>query len=144
MKGEIKTLLTFGGLFGLIWLISQKIGLQKLQATVNNITFLNGKLVVIIRIANPSNVAVKINNILGEILINGTSVASVNNFDQQTIAANGFSDVKVYLTLNFLGTGQYFYSLMDSYMRKNLNATFNGVIKANNISIPVTKTMKLL
>lgn len=143
MKSGIKAILGFGAIFAAFWFFNQKRSLSKLIATVNNITFMNGKLVVTIRIANPSNVPITITNILGNIIINGEAVGNVNNFNQQTIAPNAFSNIDVYVGLNALGLGLLAAQIFQNGIRQSYTATFDGIIKAGALAVPVQKTMKL-
>jgi len=142
-----KTLLAGAGALGIIFLIRQLMqkgeAIKNLNVNVSKVDF-NQKdktFVVFVRIINPSNASVTIKSIVGDVLWNGTTTATID-FRNQTKIGPGEEKtiqlpIKMNLTLLSLVT-----DLLNKKIKDVINGKFevNAVVNAEGLVVPFTYT----
>jgi LEA14-like dessication related protein len=94
----------------------------------------------VFRVVNPSNTTLTINSIAGDILVNGTTLASIQNLQPFTIPARSekFYDVKVEAPIsNVLSTA---YNLFTTRGKK-YTISFDGTVNAAGAAIAINQTV---
>jgi len=94
----------------------------------------------VFRVVNPSNTTLTIDSIAGDILVNGTTLASIQNLEKFTIPARSekFYDVKVEAPIsNVLSTA---YSLFTTRGKK-YTISFDGTVNAAGAAIAINQTV---
>jgi LEA14-like dessication related protein len=94
----------------------------------------------VFRVVNPSNTTLTIDSIAGDILVNGTTLASIQNLQPFTIPARSekFYDVKVEAPIsNVLSTA---YNLFTTRGKK-YTISFDGTVNAAGAAIAINQTV---
>lgn len=94
----------------------------------------------VFRIVNPSNTTISVNSIAGDITINGSPLASIQNLEKFTVSARSerFYEVKIQAPItSILST---VYSLFTSKGKKYTLA-FDGTVNAAGAAIAINQTV---
>lgn len=145
MNKTLKTIATVLGIGALLYWFNEKKAVNNIRVSLRGAKFSNGQLRLILQVVNPSNVAITVNNILGDIFYNGNQVATVVNFKKQGIAAGAFSDVDVILQISPMALINFLPIIRNAINTgfKGIKLTFKGTVRANNIVIPIEQTTTL-
>ena len=145
MNKTLKTVLTFTGIAALLYYFNEKKALAQIKATIRNITFVNGKLQLVFFIQNPSMVNVTLSSIIGDIKLNGLTIATVSGLSQQIIPANSSTTISVTVSLDPVGAitfgAQYWRA---KAANKHLSIDFNGTMRANGLVVPISQTTQIV
>ncbi len=99
------------------------------------------KIFVFLSVANPTGQTLNINAVSGNLLINGTILASVESFDKTIIQPTAKSTIKLQLIPSALGLLTQLKNVIQLIKEKKkktkLNAKFIGAVNMEGISIPV-------
>ena len=145
MNKTVKTLLTVTGIAAILYYFNEKKALGQIKATIRNITFINGRLQLVFFIQNPSMVAVNLSSIIGDIKLNGLTIATVSGLNQQTIPANSSTTISVTVSLDPVGAitfGAQYWRAKSA--NKHLSIDFNGTMRANGLVVPISQTTNVL
>jgi LEA14-like dessication related protein len=94
----------------------------------------------VFRIVNPSNTTITVNSIAGDITVNGSALASIQNLQSFTVSARSerLYEIKIQAPIsNVLST---VYSLFTTKGKKYTIA-FDGTVNAAGAAIPVNQTV---
>lgn len=145
MNRTVKTLLTITGIAAILYYLNEKKALSQIKATIRNITFINGRLQLVFFIQNPSILEVNLSSIIGDIKLNGLTIATVSGLNQQTIPANSSTNISVTVSLDPVGAitfgAQYWRARAAN---KHLLIDFNGTMRANGLVVPISQTTQVL
>jgi LEA14-like dessication related protein len=94
----------------------------------------------VFRIVNPSNTTLTVDSIAGDILVNGSILASIQNLQSFTIAARSekLYEIKIEAPIsNILSTAYQLFTTRG----KKFNISFDGTVNAAGAAIPVNQTV---
>jgi len=98
----------------------------------SNLSLLNPVLNIIVQVNNPTDVTAEIQQIKGDLFLNGEMVGTVIGITPTTLE-RGSSILNIPVTLNYAGLGQYIQKLNN----KGFKLYFNGTIMVDLISLPL-------
>lgn len=92
--------------------------------------------------ANPTGGSISIDALSGNLIMNGATLASVQQFVPQTIQANGVSNLNVQLRPSLLGAWQVFKKLVAGG-KQNLagKLRFVGTARVQGLNIPIDSAL---
>ena len=98
----------------------------------STMSFLNPTLNLVVQVNNPTNVTADIQQIRGNLFLNGEQVGSVIGITP-TILATGSSLLIIPVTLNYTGLAQY----IRTFNTGGFKLDFDGIIMVDYISLPL-------
>lgn len=99
------------------------------------------KMVVQVKIINPTGTFVSLSNLNGNLSLNGVSLGTANSPNVFTVPANDSINCTIYIYLNSITTVQ---TIVNAIGNKAATFNFTGTITASNIILPVNFDYKLL
>ena len=98
----------------------------------SNLSLLNPVMNIIVQVNNPTDVTAQIQQIKGNLFLNGDLVGTVIGITPTTLET-GSSLLNIPVTLNYAGLSQYIQKLNN----KGFKLDFNGTIMVDLISLPL-------
>ena len=98
----------------------------------SNLSLLNPVMNIIVQVNNPTDVTAQIQQIKGNLFLNGDLVGTVIGITPTTLEV-GSSLLNIPVTLNYAGLSQYIQKLNN----KGFKLDFNGTIMVDLISLPL-------
>ena len=130
-------LLLILGLGGLAYYAYTRISLGNgLQFVPLGVTTGGNGLLVNIGVQNPTSNSATLNSFAGNLKANGSSIASVSNFQGLTIGPNAQTSLQFSVTPNLIGLGIDLIDIAQNGL-DNLAFTMSGTANVNNTPIPV-------
>jgi ERCC4-related helicase len=104
---------------------------------------------VTLGVANPTNESAEIQSITGNLIINGSTVATVESFENQKIAPANKSFIQLNLIPSAMGIFSQAKTILEKLLQKNQNKTkvsmkavFAGAANVNGIVIPINLNLQ--
>ena len=104
----------------------------------SNLSLLNPVMNIIVQVNNPTDVTAQIQQIKGNLFLNGDLVGTVIGITPTTLET-GSSLLNIPITLNYAGLSQYIQKLNS----KGFKLDFNGTIMVDLISLPLVFTYSI-
>lgn len=114
------------------YVLSQTFSVFFKSLDFKSLTLLNPTLNLIVQVNNPTNVTADIQQIRGNLFLNGEQVGTVIGITP-TILSTGSSLLTIPVTLNYTGLAQY----IRTFNTGGFKLDFDGVIMVDYISLPL-------
>lgn len=92
---------------------------------------------VTLTVQNISNIAVAVNGMTGNVLLNGNELASISDFTVRQVPARGQVDIPVTVTPSLFDLPSNIADLLQT-SGQNLNFTVDGNVNVNGLVLPFT------
>jgi Late embryogenesis abundant protein len=96
---------------------------------------------VTLGIQNTSNTSLQYNSFAGSLIVNGSNIGNVTDFTQQTIIANGETDLVINVTANLLGLASQILQQVNSGNVGIQSAVLTGNANIGGTQYPVNVTL---
>jgi Late embryogenesis abundant protein len=96
---------------------------------------------VTLGIQNTSNTSLQYNSFAGSLIVNGSNIGNVTDFTQQTIIANGETDLVINVTANLLGLASQVLQQVNSGNVGIQSAVLTGNANIGGTQYPVNVTL---
>jgi hypothetical protein len=106
------------------------------EISINTNNLLAPKIDVVLRLENPTTVAISVNKLFGEVKLNGYSVGTLNN--SETILVNPTSSTTITASFTINGIA-VISNLLKIVQAGKFYANVKGYVTANNIDFPFEK-----
>jgi LEA14-like dessication related protein len=120
------------------YVLSQTFSVFFKSLDYSNLSLLNPTLNVIVQVNNPTNVTADIQQIKGNLFLNGDQVGTVIGITPTTLEI-GSSLLNIPVTLNYAGLSQYIQKINSGGFKLD----FNGTILVDYISLPLVFTYSI-
>jgi len=120
------------------YVLSQTFSVFFKSLDYSNLSLLNPTLNVIVQVNNPTNVTADIQQIKGNLFLNGDQVGTVIGITPTTLEI-GSSLLNIPVTLNYTGLSQYIQKINSGGFKLD----FNGTILVDYISLPLVFTYSI-
>ena len=114
------------------YVLSQTFSVFFKSLDFTSLTLLNPTLNLVVQVNNPTNVTADIQQIRGNLFLNGEQVGTVIGITP-TILSTGSSLLTIPVTLNYTGLAQY----IRTFNTGGFKLDFDGVIMVDYISLPL-------
>lgn len=114
------------------YVLSQTFNVFFKSIDFSQLTFANPLVNIIVQVNNPTNVTAELQNIRGNLYVNGANVGYVLGITPTTIE-RGSSILAIPITLIYSGLGQ----LISTFRSGGFQIDFDGVIKIDYIDLPL-------
>jgi LEA14-like dessication related protein len=105
----------------------------------SSLSLLNPTLNIVVQVNNPTNVTAEIQNIKGDLMLNGQYVGTVVGITP-TVLETGSSTLRIPVTLSYAGVAGYIESMKRG---GGFTLDFNGTILVDYIILPLVFSYKL-
>jgi hypothetical protein len=144
MKKSIPFIIAGAGLILFYFMSKAKAG-KSLKVNFHDILFGSSSgfnipdMYVRFQIINPSSTPITIDSIVGDVIINGNSFATISNTSKFQIPAKETILYKVKVQIGLLNVATTLYDLYRN--KEKFNVTFNGSINSSGLLIPINQTI---
>jgi len=114
------------------YVLSQTFSVFFKSLDFTSLTLLNPTLNLVVQVNNPTNVTADIQNIKGNLFLNGDQVGTVIGITPTTLQV-GSSLLTIPVTLNYSGLSQY----IQTFNTGGFKLDFNGTIMVDYITLPL-------
>jgi LEA14-like dessication related protein len=104
----------------------------------SSLSLLNPTLNIVVQVNNPTNVTAEIQNIKGDLMLNGQYVGTVIGITP-TILQTGSSTLRIPVTLSYTGVAEY----IKVINKGGFTLDFNGTIMVDYILLPLVFSYKI-
>lgn len=104
----------------------------------SSLSLLNPTLNIVVQVNNPTNVTAEIQNIKGDLMLNGQYVGTVIGITP-TVLETGSSTLRIPVTLSYTGVADY----IQVINKGGFTLDFNGTIMVDYIILPLVFSYKL-
>ena len=104
----------------------------------SSLSLLNPNLNIVVQVNNPTNVTAEIQNIKGDLMLNGKYVGTVIGITP-TILQTGSSILRIPVTLSYTGVADY----IKVFNKGSFALDFNGTILVDYILLPLVFSYKI-
>jgi len=104
----------------------------------SSLTLFNPTLNIVVQVNNPTNVTAEIQNIKGDLMLNGQYVGTVIGITP-TVLETGSSTLRIPVTLSYTGVADY----IQVINKGGFTLDFNGTIMVDYIILPLVFSYKL-
>ena len=104
----------------------------------SSLSLLNPTLNIVVQVNNPTNVTAEIQNIKGDLMLNGQYVGTVIGITP-TVLETGSSILKIPVTLSYTGVAEY----IKVINKGGFTLDFNGTILVDYIILPLVFSYKI-
>jgi len=104
----------------------------------SSLSLLNPTLNIVVQINNPTNISAEIQNIKGDLMLNGQYVGTVIGITP-TILQTGSSTIRIPVTLSYSGVADY----IKVINKGGFTLDFNGTILVDYILLPLVFSYKI-
>jgi LEA14-like dessication related protein len=104
----------------------------------SSLSLLNPTLNIVVQVNNPTNVTAEIQNIKGDLMLNGQYVGTVIGITP-TILQTGSSNLRIPVTLSYTGVAEY----IKVINKGGFTLDFNGTILVDYILLPLVFSYKI-
>ena len=104
----------------------------------SSLSLLNPTLNIVVQINNPTNITAEIQNIKGDLMLNGQYVGTVIGITH-TILQTGSSTIRIPVTLSYSGVADY----IKVINKGGFTLDFNGTILVDYILLPLVFSYKI-
>jgi LEA14-like dessication related protein len=104
----------------------------------SSLSLLNPTLNIVVQVNNPTNVTAEIQNIKGDLMLNGQYVGTVIGITP-TILQTGSSTLRIPVTLSYTGVAEY----IKVINKGGFTLDFNGTILVDYILLPLVFSYKI-
>ena len=142
---KIGNIIGLGALAFGLWFVLRKSSVAK-NATFSfeklDVDIKKLKILMTLGISNPTNTPIGLNSVVGALMLNGKQIASIESFDQTTIAPTAKTNVRLTLRPSAIGV---FQTIKDVWKTKlqgaKINAEFVGSANVDGITFPIKSTL---
>lgn len=138
---KIGNIIAIGALGFGIWYILRKSSVAKsAQFSFENIDvdLRKQKVLMTLGVLNPTNTPLTFNSVVGNLLLNGNQVATIDSFEQVTIAPTAKTNIKITLRPSVVGIFSTIKDIVKSKLQgRKVNAEFVGNANIDGITFPV-------
>jgi len=114
------------------YVLSQTFSVFFKNLDFSNMSLVNPSVNLVVQVNNPTPVTAEIQQIKGDLYVDGALVGSVLGITPTTLQT-GSSELKIPITLSYTGVS----ALIDKYQSSSFNYKFTGTILVDYISLPL-------
>lgn len=114
------------------YVLSQTFNVFFKSVDFSQLSFLNPTINIIVQVNNPTNVTAEVQNIRGNLFVNGSNVGYVLGITP-SVLNTGTSELAIPVTLVYSGVAQ----LISTFMAGGFQLDFDGMIKVDYIDLPL-------
>jgi len=114
------------------YVLSQTFSVFFKNLDFSNMSLVNPSVNLVVQVNNPTPVTAEIQQIKGDLYVDGALVGSVLGITPTTLQT-GSSELKIPITLSYTGVS----ALIDKYNSTSFNYKFTGTIMVDYISLPL-------
>jgi len=114
------------------YVLSQTFSVFFKNLDFTNMSLVNPSVNLVVQVNNPTPVTAEIQQIKGDLYVDGALVGSVLGITPTTLQT-GSSELKIPITLSYTGVS----ALIDKYQSSSFNYKFTGTILVDYISLPL-------
>jgi len=114
------------------YVLSQTFSVFFKNLDFSNMSLVNPSVNLVVQVNNPTPVIAEIQQIKGDLYVDGALVGSVLGITPTTLQT-GSSELKIPITLSYTGVS----ALIDKYQSSSFNYKFTGTILVDYISLPL-------
>jgi LEA14-like dessication related protein len=139
-KDSTNTVLIAAGAFAAWWLWSRASTISNLNFIPRGLAVVGGAISLILGVQNPTNNAIQLNALSGNLIINGNAIGNVADFQPVVIAPNNETPINLLVTANFFGLAAGALNAIEGNETGTINATLQGTANINGTALPVNVT----
>lgn len=116
---------------------------ENLKVNLSNVSIKSSKglnlpkIILTFELINVTNTSINLNAIVGDVYVNGSFLATINNLDRVIIGAKSKTNLNVELQTSILDAGSIVKDLIFQKGKRSLNFTADIKLNVNGILLPI-------